>query len=130
MDTKVKTQIIYSVTAVLCAAGICIGAASNADKICKTNIDIASKSASSSSGTSETFLQYKTETQSVIDDQSAESQTAGAETASAADTFSTCFALACAFFDSASAIASAIRAVFSASWSAIPDSRSLAASAN
>lgn len=86
MDTKVKTQIIYSVTAVLCAAGICIGAASSADKICKTNLDIASKSASSSSGTSETFLQYETETQSVIDDQSAESQTAGAETASAADT--------------------------------------------
>ena len=37
MDTKVKTQIIYSVTAVLCAAGICIGAATSADKICKTN---------------------------------------------------------------------------------------------
>ena len=79
MDTKVKVQVIKSVTAVICAAGLCFGAAGIADKSCKTNLDISSKTASSQGETDEFFTPEAS-------DEAVQSETAQADDTQSADT--------------------------------------------
>ena len=82
MNTNVSVQIIKSVTAVICAAGICVGAYSSANKICSTNIDIASKNTSAPVSSAEAVSDEPV----ISDDISAEESIPAEETDVPADT--------------------------------------------